>query len=134
MIAETLFTFTTDLKSDGDIARRIATRPVLVLPGKAGFATYGPFRSGTGYAATVEHTILIDPSAQGHGRGRALLQALMDQARGAGVHVMIAGISGVNARAIAFHAALGFDTVAQMREVGRKDGRWLDLILMQKLL
>ncbi|MFL4471999.1 N-acetyltransferase family protein [Tateyamaria armeniaca] len=134
MISETLHTFTTDLKSVADVSEMIRTRPILVLPEDAGFATYGPFRSGPGYAATVEHTILIDPAAQGHGQGRVLMQTLMDHARDAGHHVMVAGISGANPGAVAFHAAMGFDRVAQMPEVGRKHGQWLDLILMQKLL
>lgn len=134
MIADTLSTFTTDLKTVDAITDMIVTRPVLVLPDKAGFATYGPFRSGPGYAATVEHSILIAPAAQGRGQGRALMQALMDDAKGAGHHVMVAAISSANPGAVAFHTSIGFDLVAQMHEVGRKNGQWLDLILMQKLL
>ncbi|MEO0764938.1 MAG: N-acetyltransferase family protein [Pseudomonadota bacterium] len=134
MIADTLSTFTTDPKTESVIAGMIETRPVLVLADRTGFATYGPFRSGPGYAATVEHSILLDKAAQGRGQGRALMQALMDHARGQGHHVMVAGISSANPDAVAFHATLGFETVAQMPEVGRKHGQWLDLILMQKLL
>ncbi len=134
MIADTLFTFTTDLKTDSVVAQMIATRPVLVLPDQGGFATYGPFRAGPGYGATVEHTILLDPAVQGRGQGRALMAALMDHAHEAGHHVMVAGISGANPNAVAFHAALGFGTTGHMTQVGRKAGQWLDLILMQKLL
>ena len=134
MIKDTLFTFTTEPKSQEAVAEMIATRPVLVLPDEAGFATYGPFRSGPGYAATVEHTIILDPAAHGQGQGRALLNALMEHARAAGNHVTVAAISGANPDAVAFHATLGFDHVGHMREVGQKAGRWLDLILMQKLL
>jgi phosphinothricin acetyltransferase len=134
MIADTLFTYTTEPKTEGAIAEMIETRPVFVLADQTGFATYGPFRSGPGYAATVEHSILLDTSAQGRGQGRALMQTLMKHARGQEHHVMVAGISSANPNAVAFHAALGFETVAQMPEVGRKNDQWLDLILMQKLL
>lgn len=134
MIADTMFTFTTDPKTETAIVEMIRTRPVLVLPDQAGFATYGPFRAGPGYGATVEHSILLAASAQGRGQGRALLTALINHARDAGHHVMVAGISGANPNAVAFHAALGFEPVAHMPEVGRKAGRWLDLILMQKRL
>ena len=134
MIADTLFTFTTERKTESATAEMIQARPVLVLPDQAGFATYGPFRAGPGYSATVEHSILLDASAQGRGQGRALMDALMELARCENHHVMVAGISGANPNAVAFHAALGFETVAQMPEVGRKAGQWLDLILMQKRL
>ncbi len=134
MITDTLFTFTTEPKTPDDVAKMIATRPFLVLPDKGGFATYSPFRSGPGYAATMEHSILLDPSAQGRGDGRRLMQALLDHGRSEGHHAMIGAVSSANPNAIAFHAAMGFDTVAQMPEVGRKGGQWLDLILMQKLL
>lgn len=134
LIADTLVTFTTTPKTQADIAAIINERPVLALPEQGGFATYGPFRAGPGYAATVEHTILLAPQTRGQGRGRALMQALMQHARDAGHHIMVAGISGANPQAVAFHAALGFEQVALMPQVGRKDGQWLDLILMQKRL
>lgn len=134
IIADTLVTFTTERKTDAVIADMITQRPVLVLPERGGFASYGPFRAGPGYAATVEHTILLAPHARGQGQGRALMAALMDKARQQDHRVMIAGISGANPAAVAFHAALGFARVAHLPEVGRKGGQWLDLILMQKRL
>lgn len=134
VIADTLITFTTTPKTQDDIAQMIGTRPVLVLEDQGGFANYGPFRSGPGYGATVEHTVLLAAHARGQGQGRALLIRLMDHARGQGKHVMVAGISGANPSAIAFHKTIGFQQVGQMPQVGRKAGQWLDLILMQKLL
>ena len=49
-------------------------------------------------------------------------------------HVMVAGIDADNLGSIAFHRALGFTEVARMPEVGRKFDRWLDLVLMQRIL
>ena len=134
VIANTHFTFTTELKSAADIADMIAAREVLLLPDEGGFATYGPFRAGPGYAATVEHTIILDQKSQGQGQGRALMQALCDRAGAKGYHVMVAGISSANPGAVAFHEALGFAETGHMPQVGHKDGHWLDLILMQKVL
>ena len=62
------------------------------------------------------------------------MAALEDAARAEGVHVLIAGISSANPGAIVFHTALGFAEVGRMPEVGRKQGQWLDLVLMQKIL
>jgi phosphinothricin acetyltransferase len=47
---------------------------------------------------------------------------------------MVAGIDAENQASIDFHATLGFVEVARMPETGRKFGRWLDLVLMQRIL
>ena len=138
MIRNTLATFTTDEKSVAEVATLIATRPgacwVAAQDGPVGFVTFGPFRGGPGYAATVEHTVIVDAGAQGGGVGKALIEKAVLEAAGQGYHIMVAAISSANPRAVAFHAALGFSQTAHMPEVGRKAGQWLDLILMQKTL
>ena len=134
IIADTLITFTTTPKTPDEVQAMIDTRPVIVLPDQAGFATYGSFRDGPGYAATVEHTIYLAPAIRGQGLGPALMAHMMDHAANAGHRVMVAGISGANPGAVRFHARLGFAQVGHMAQVGHKAGQWLDLILMQKML
>ena len=68
---------------------------------------------------------------RGQGIGSGLVRALFPRAVAMGKHVMVAGIDAANAASIRFHAALGFEQVALLREVGRKFDRWLDLVLMQ---
>ncbi len=63
-----------------------------------------------------------------------MLAALIERARADDVHVMVAAVDGANTESIAFHERLGFTTVARMPEVGRKFDRWLDLVLMQRIL
>jgi L-amino acid N-acyltransferase len=100
----------------------------------AGFATYGPFRSGPGYAQTMEHSVFLNPDERGKGTGKALMNALEEHGRTAGIHSFIAGLSAENINGILFHAALGYNKVADIKQAGFKFGRWHDLILMQRFL
>jgi L-amino acid N-acyltransferase len=47
---------------------------------------------------------------------------------------MVAAVSSANPGAVAFHERLGFGQVGRMPEVGFKNGQYLDLILLQKML
>ena len=138
MIRDTLATFTTIEKTKEDITEVLAARRgafwVAEDDALLGFVTYGPFRSGPGYVATVEHSIVLAPLARRKGIGRALLKRAMESAAAQGHHVMVAAISSANPNAVSFHESLGFDRVGSLPEVGRKADQWLDLILLQKIL
>ncbi|KZY33082.1 GNAT family acetyltransferase [Roseovarius sp. HI0049] len=138
-IRETAVTFTTEEKTEAGLVADIAARPWAFFVAEAGgavlgFATAFPFRGGPGYRHTLEHTVQLAPEARGQGLGRALMTRLEEALREKGCHVLVAGISGENEAGIAFHTAIGFETVGRMPEAGRKFGRWMDLVLMQKIL
>ena len=124
MIRDTTATFTTIQKTDTDLADLLAARPDAFLVADiggtcAGFIMWGPFRAGPGYAHTAEHSVITARHARGTGRAQ-------------GIHVLIAGISAENEGAVAFHRRLGFAKSGQLPQVGRKNGRWIDLILMSR--
>ncbi len=111
--------------------------PVLALDldgALAGYASYGPFRFGSGYDATVENSVYLSAAQRRQGLGRRLMEALIARARAQGRHVMVAGIGLPNDASVALHRSLGFTEAGMLREIGRKAGRWLDLMLMQKRL
>jgi phosphinothricin acetyltransferase len=99
-----------------------------------GFASFGDFRAWDGYRFTVEHSIYVAPDRHREGIGRALLAALIERARAAGKHAMVAGIEAGNAGSIALHETLGFREVGRMPQVAEKFGRWLDLVFLQLML
>jgi phosphinothricin acetyltransferase len=100
----------------------------------AGFASLGPFRPFEGYARTVELSIYVHKDRRGNGHGGALLEALIARAKAADMHVIVAGIAGDNEVSIRLHERHGFTETGRMPQVGRKFGRWLDLVLMQRFL
>lgn len=142
VIRDTAATFTTQEKTAeglaADFGARVAEGKLFLLAEEAGevlgFATYSQFRNGPGYARTMEHSVILSPVARGRGVGRTLMGALEDHARAGGVHSLWAGVRAENAAGVAFHRAIGFAEVARLPEVGHKFGRWMDLLLMQKIL
>ena len=116
-------------------AQHDAGLPVLVAEvdgDVAGYCAFFPFRDKSGYRLTAEHTILLGPGHRGDGLGQVLLDALVARARDAGLAVLVAGCDAGNRGAIAFHERNGFRRVAEMPGVGRKHGRAVDLILLQR--
>lgn len=118
--------------------RRVdAGYPVLTASGDAGvlgFASFGEFRSGSGYRFTVEHTVHVRGDCRGRGIGQRLMAALLLRAQQLGKHVMVAGVDAANTASIRFHERLGFERAGHLRETGFKFDRWLDLVFLQRLI
>ena len=99
-----------------------------------GYASYSDFRTFSGYRHTVEHSVYVRGEARGRGLGKALTLALVERARGAGKHVMVAVVDADNAASISLHERLGFVHSGRLDQVGTKFGRWLDVIFLQLVL
>ncbi|MEN3348872.1 MAG: L-amino acid N-acyltransferase [Bradyrhizobium sp.] len=118
-------------------ARQALGYPVLVAahgPSVLGYGTFSDFRAWPGYRYSVEHSIYIHTDHRGRGLGRRIIGELIAAATALGKHVLIAGIDGGNQASLRLHAQAGFIEVARMPEIGRKFGRWLDLVFMQRVL
>jgi L-amino acid N-acyltransferase YncA len=99
-----------------------------------GFGSLSVFRPRPAYATTVEDSVYLLDGHQGRGIGRRLLEELLRLAAAHGFHAVIARITGANDASIGLHAACGFEIVGTEREVGRKFGRWLDVVEMQRMV
>ena len=99
-----------------------------------GFGSLSPYRDRPAYATSVEDSVYVARHRQGEGVGKALLGGLVDVATAHGFHTMLARIVGGHEASIALHLALGFEMVGTEREVGRKQSRWLDVLVMQRML
>jgi phosphinothricin acetyltransferase len=111
--------------------------PVLVAEDDrhvVGWAALSPFSERVAYARTVENSVYVHRDHWGRGVGTLLMGALMQEARVAGHHVVVARIVGDNAASIRLHARFGFTTVGTLHEVGWKFGRWHDVLIMEAIL
>jgi L-amino acid N-acyltransferase len=99
-----------------------------------GYASLSAFRDRPAYATSVEDSVYVDRAARSRGVGGRLLAELLDAARDNGFHAVFARIVDGNEVSIRLHAACGFELVGTEREVGRKQGRWLDVVELQCLL
>lgn len=99
-----------------------------------GHASYGTYRSRSGYRKTIEHSIYLRDEAQGRGVGKALMRALIDDAKAKGFHLMVAVIDAKNEASIRFHTRHGFEMLGVLPQSGFKHGRWLDQVNMYLLL
>lgn len=103
-------------------------------PTVIGFGSLSPYRNRPAYATTVEDSVYVDAASRGQGAGRLILDELVRLAELHGFHAVIGRIVGGHEASIALHRACGFDLVGVEREVGRKFGRWLDVVVVQRLI
>jgi L-amino acid N-acyltransferase YncA len=100
-----------------------------------GYALVTPWKQKRAYRYTVENSIYIRPAATGKGLGRALLAALIDRSKQAGLKEILAVIADKGAESsIALHESFGFKEIGRMGRVGYKFDRWLGTVMLQKSL
>ena len=137
-------TFETEPPTVEDMRQRRAAilergLPYLVAEGTdgrvLGYAYAGAYRPRIAYRNTLENSVYISEEARGSGIGRRLLATLIDECTALGYRQMVAVIGdSANEASIRLHRAFGFELTGTLRSVGRKHGRWLDTVLMQKAL
>jgi L-amino acid N-acyltransferase len=111
--------------------------PVIVaeLSGQViGFGACDAFRARECYKTTAELAVHLYSRSRGKGIGTQIIQRLMELSRSRGVHSLIACIDSQNTGSIRLHKKLEFTTVGTMKEVARKGGQWLNLVIMEKHL
>lgn len=89
------------------------------------------------YAGVVEHSVYVDPAAQGRGTGGVLLDALVASTEAAGIWTIQSGIFPENAASLALHRSRGFRAVGTRERIGRMasgalSGQWRDVVMVER--
>jgi L-amino acid N-acyltransferase len=119
------------------LARHGGQHPVLVaLEGDevVAWGALSPFRPRAAYRFSVEDSVYVRHDRLRRGLGRALLRALIAEARALGHHTVIALISADKTGSVTLHEELGFMPAGHVRQAGYKFEQWLDVAFMQLML
>jgi phosphinothricin acetyltransferase len=108
--------------------RLIARRGSEVL----GWAALSPYSRRRVYAGVAEVSVYVAEAARGRGIGTALLSSLVTESDQNGIWTLQAGIFPENIASIRLHERLGFRVVGTRERIGRMDGRWRDVVLMER--
>ncbi len=140
-IADRLATLETEERTPEErmawLEARGPRHPVMVAESDGrivGFGSLNVFNPRTAYDYVADFSLYVERSWRNKGVGRRLLQALTDRARQVGYHKMVLSAFPFNPAGLALYEKSGFRVVGVYKEQGRLDGRWVDTIVMEKLL
>ena len=97
-----------------------------------GFAALSPVSARCVYEGVAEESVYVAERARGRGVGRALLEALVAGSERDGIWTLQAGIFPENRASLALHHTCGFRTVGFRERIGRLDGAWRDVVLLER--
>jgi L-amino acid N-acyltransferase YncA len=98
----------------------------------AGWAALSPTSSRPCYRGVAEDSIYVASWAQGRGVGRALLDGLIERSEAAGIWTLRAGIFPENKASVRLHLGCGFRLVGVHERLGRLNGEWRDVLLLER--
>ncbi len=119
------------------LARRETRHPVIVAEEDGEVVAWGSlnaFSPRASYRFVADFSIYVERGRRGKGIGRQLLARLVELARGHGYHKLVLATLPGNAAGLRLYETFGFRTVGVYREQGQVDGRWVDTVIMEKLL
>ena len=140
-IADRIATFETEPRTSPQVASALADKgdryPTVVVERDGqvvAWASAGPYRSRPAYAGVAEHSVYVARAARGTGAGVAALEALCRAYAERGFWKIVSRIFPENTASLKLHERCGFREVGVYRRHGQLDGRWLDCVIVERLL
>jgi phosphinothricin acetyltransferase len=119
------------------LSARGPRHPVLVAEvdgAMTGWASLNRFNPRPVYDHVADLSVYVERAWRGRGVGRALLSSLIERARAIGYHKLVLAAFPDNVGGMALYTRIGFTRVGVYREQGLLDGRWVDVVVMERLL
>jgi L-amino acid N-acyltransferase YncA len=141
-IEDRIATLETELRTADErrqwLAGRDPRHPVIVAEDDAGevmaWASLNIFNAREAYRFVADISVYVERRWRGKGAGRVLLEKLVELGRQHGFHKLVLAAFPFNLGGMALYEKLGFRTVGIYREQGLLDGKWVDTIVMERLL
>lgn len=138
-IAERIATFETRPRTDAEVAAWFDGRhPIVVVPDESGavvgFAAASPYSARDCYAGIAEFSVYVGREARGRGVGRVAMEGLAAAAEAAGFWKLLSRVFVENAASRTLLRSVGFREVGIYRRHARLDGRWRDVVIVERLL
>ncbi len=140
-IEDRIATLETELRTAEERRQWLASRgrryPVVVAEADGavvGWGSLNPFNPRKAYNFVADFSIYVERGSRGKGVGSRLHSRLIELARDLGYHKLALSAFPWNEGAIALYRKFGFRTVGMYREQGKLDGRWVDTVVMEKIL
>jgi len=140
-IADRVATLDTTMRTPDGVrtwlAQRGSRHPVIVADvdgSVVGWGSLNAFNPRQAYDHVADFSVYVERQCRGRGIGRQLLDRLIELARAAGYHKMVLSALASNDAGVRLYERAGFARVGVYHEQGELDGKWVDVVIMEKLL
>ena len=115
-----------------------AVHPIIVVEadgeGVIAFASTSGYRSRACYAGIAEFSVYVARQARGRGAGTVAMCALLEAVKPAGIWKLVSRIFVENDASRRLMASMGFREVGIYEKHAKLDGRWRDVVIVERLI
>lgn len=137
-IEDRVATFLTEPRRAAHIQEWLDDGRPFIVAGQDGrvmaFAVASPYRGSAHYEGVREFSIYVARDGRGQGFGRMALLLLFEEVRARGWWKLVSRVFPENRASRKLLASLGFREVGIYEKHARLDGRWRDVVIVEKLL
>ena len=140
-IEDRIATLETELRTPRERRQWLVSRgprhPVIVaeVDGRVvGWGSLNVYNPRKAYDFVADFSIYVERDWRGKGVGNVILSRLIELARERGFHKLVLSAFPDNAAGMALYRRFGFREVGIFKEQGQLNGKWVDTIVMEKLL